>query len=94
MEQNDRKIVGHYKFNSSAVEPYWSELSGLVAPVRQVFGKFALKGVIIILGQDILEALENSGRQTSSFEHFRNGYLTPPDGIGRLSLDVRNQGMD
>ncbi len=85
MEQNDRNIVGHYQFNGSVVDPYWSELSGLVVPVDKIFGKFAVKDSITLMGSDVIKALEDSGRHCQEIENFRDGYLTPPSGAGQYS---------
>ena len=85
MKNLDREIVASYSIDSDAQCGIWAELSGLTIPIDKLFGKFVLNGVVVLMGKDVLEALENSGRQTSSFEHFINGYLTPPEGIGKIS---------
>lgn len=90
MEQNDRNIVGHYKFDSGQTDTYWDELAGLTVPVDKMFGKFVVKDSITLMGSDVIRALEDSGRRCQAIEEFRDGYLTPPSGAGQYS-EIKDQ---
>jgi hypothetical protein len=50
-----------------------------------MFGKFAVKDSITLMGSDVIKALEDSGRHCQEIENFRDGYLTPPSGAGQYS---------
>jgi len=86
----DREIIGHFEVGSGDIDGFWEHLKGLQIPIDKLFGKFALKDVVILIGDDVLSAMEDSGRQVGELEHFREGYLTLPKEIGSLSLFDRD----
>ena len=86
MKKIDREIIGHFEVGSGDMDGFWEHLKGLQIPIDKLFGKFALKDVVILIGDDVLSAMEDSGRQVGELEHFREGYLTPPKEIGILSI--------